>query len=206
MARARIRPGVRQPFGRSDLGSNEPPVLFQPLESANKIGQDISIRIDEPVQLISVRGRVNAGAAAVLNPIDEFIERHFCPQFQGFLSFVEGNHSVPRIAHESKFEIAIKLLLPDSLASLWRQHWIENFSDPVFPATTNRPIALHQRLDLPEVEMRPDRFAQNSSNTGRPSFWHLNKNAFVLMRDHARLFVRPAFLWFAHRENTSNSG
>ena len=52
--------------------------------------------------------------------------------------------------------------------------------------------------------MRPDRLAQDGSNTGRARFRHLNKNTFVSMRDHARLFVTPAFLWFADDENTGN--
>ena len=68
---------MRQGFGKAELLRDESPIRLESLESSNEIGQDISTAVHEPVELISMRRRVNTGAAAVLNPINKFLERHF---------------------------------------------------------------------------------------------------------------------------------
>jgi hypothetical protein len=57
--------------------SDESPIFIEPFESADEVGEYPPIRIDKPIELVPMGRRVNASAAAVMNPIDEFIESHF---------------------------------------------------------------------------------------------------------------------------------
>src|SRR5438132_11823401 len=108
MAGARVCPGMRQGLAQTKVLGHEGPVFLQPLETSDEISKHFAIGIDEPVELVSMRGRMNAGAATVLNPVRKLIERHLRPQLQRFAPFIERDHPVPRIADESKLEIALE--------------------------------------------------------------------------------------------------
>ena len=46
------------------------------------------------------------------------------------------------------------------------------------------PISLHVIFDLPQIQVRFPRFAEDASDAGRTSLGHLDENALVLVRDH----------------------
>src|ERR1700686_2060572 len=74
---AGVNSPVRQSRGDTQLLSYKSPILIQSFKSPNEIGEYPPIGIDKPVELVPVRRRVNASAAAVLDPIHEFVESHF---------------------------------------------------------------------------------------------------------------------------------
>src|ERR1043166_4487569 len=126
---------------------------------------------------------MNASRAAVLDPFDKLLERHLIAELPFFFALIKRNDAIPWIANESKFKVALKLFLPGIDPSLFRQRQIKHFHDAIFSTAHMCPIILHVILDLPETEMRFPRLSQNSANTGRASLGHLNKNAFVFVRD-----------------------
>src|SRR5437773_6033440 len=80
MARPRIRSLVRQFLIETELLCHKSPVFIEPLKFSDEIRQQISVCIDKPVELIAVRGRVNASCTAVLDPIDKLFEPHLVPE------------------------------------------------------------------------------------------------------------------------------
>ena len=127
---------------------------------------------------------MNASGAAVLNPIDKFVERHFIPELNRLGALVERDDTVPRIPNKPEFEVGLELLVSDFSAALFGTQQIQRRQNPVFPSAVARPIGLHLIFDLPQIQMRFPCFAQNSPDAGRARLGHFNKNAFVLMRDH----------------------
>ena len=117
---------MRQCRSNAELLRDKSPVLVEPFEFGNKIGEHVSIWIDKPIELIAMRGRMNARAAAVLNPIDKFVERHFVFELQRFGAFIERNDSVPRIADKTELEVSLELPMPDLHSSLFRKREIQN--------------------------------------------------------------------------------
>src|SRR5437868_5132864 len=79
LAGARVGSGMWQGLAQTKFLGHESPVLLQALESSDEISKHFAIRIDEPIELVSMRGGMNAGAATVLNPVHKLIERHLCP-------------------------------------------------------------------------------------------------------------------------------
>src|SRR6266480_2728589 len=71
---------VRQLLIKAELLRKESPVVVEPFEFSDEIGEHISVGIHKPIQLITMRRRVNAGCAAVLNPIDKLFEGHLVPE------------------------------------------------------------------------------------------------------------------------------
>src|SRR5690349_8756827 len=57
MAAPRIRSPVRQLLLETELLCHKSPVLVEALEFSDKIGQQIPVGIDKPIQLVPVRGR-----------------------------------------------------------------------------------------------------------------------------------------------------
>ena len=77
VSRSRIVSYMWQLLGNAELLRHKSPVLFQPLEAADEISDQISVRINKPIQLIAVRRRVNASATAVLDPVHKLLKCHF---------------------------------------------------------------------------------------------------------------------------------
>src|SRR5213076_3002367 len=71
--------------------------------------EHISVGIDKPIQLVTMRRRVNASCAAVLNPIDKLIEGHLVPDLQRFRALIKRHHAVPWVAHKSELEVGLEL-------------------------------------------------------------------------------------------------
>src|ERR1051326_7813451 len=103
MAATGIRSPVRQLLLNTELLRHKSPVFVESLKFSDEIGQQISVRIDKPIQLIPMRRRVDASGAAVMDPINKFFEAHFLPQLYRFGAFIERYNSVPRIANKSEF-------------------------------------------------------------------------------------------------------
>src|SRR5262249_35164051 len=76
MSCAGIGSAVRQLLIKAEPLRNESPVFIEAFEFSDEIGEHISIGIDKPIQLIPMRRRVNAGGAAILNPINKLFEGH----------------------------------------------------------------------------------------------------------------------------------
>src|SRR5437773_10953675 len=77
VSRPRIGSSMRQFLSDPEPLRDKRPVLVESFEFSNEIGEDIPVRIDKPIQLITMRRRMDARAAAILNPIDKFLESHF---------------------------------------------------------------------------------------------------------------------------------
>ena len=78
MAGTWVRSGMGQGLAQTKFLGHEGPIFLQSLESSDEISKHFAVWIDEPVELVSMRGRMNAGAATVLNPVRKLIERHLC--------------------------------------------------------------------------------------------------------------------------------
>ena len=128
---------------------------------------------------------MNAGGAAVLNPIDKFIECHFFSELQRLGALIKRDDAVPRVANKAEFEVGLELLAPDFSPALFRKQQIPGRHNPIFSSSVARPICLHLIFDLPQVEMWFPSFAQNRPDTGRTGLGHLDEDALVFMRDHS---------------------
>src|SRR5206468_7032651 len=71
---------VRQLLLEPELLRHKRPIFIEPFKFSDKIGQQISVRIDEPIQLIPVRRRMHASSATVLDPINKLFEAHLVPE------------------------------------------------------------------------------------------------------------------------------
>src|SRR5438128_45319 len=80
MACPGILASVRQFLLQAELLPDKSPILVESLEFSDKIGQQISVWINEPIQLIPMRGRMYARRAAVLDPIYKLFEGHLIPE------------------------------------------------------------------------------------------------------------------------------
>src|SRR6266516_5830954 len=187
-------PGIGTPVWQflvyTELLRHESPILVEPLKFSDEIGQHISVRIDKPIQLIAMRRRVNAGCTAVLDPIDKLFECHLVSELQRFGALIERDNAIPRIAHKSELEVRLELFAPNFSPSLFRKKQIQSRYYPVLSSAVPRPIHLHLVFNLPQIQMRFPCLAKNGPDAGRASLWHLNKDAFVLMRDHCA--ARPS--------------
>src|SRR6476660_1685853 len=56
---------VRQLFLHTKFLRHKSPILVEPLESSDEIGQQIAVRIDEPIELVSMRRRMHTCGTAV---------------------------------------------------------------------------------------------------------------------------------------------
>src|SRR5713226_5654286 len=77
VSRPRIGSSMWQCLSDAELLRDKRPVLVESFELSNEIGEHISIRVDKPIQLVAMRGRMDASAATVLNPVNKFVESHF---------------------------------------------------------------------------------------------------------------------------------
>src|SRR5262245_3237714 len=80
MTAPRVGASVRQLLLQTKLPCYKSPILIEPLEFPDEIRQEISVRIDKPIQLVPVRGRMHASGTAVLDPIDKLFEGHLVPK------------------------------------------------------------------------------------------------------------------------------
>ena len=124
---------------------------------------------------------MNAGGAAVLNPIDKIIERHFFSELQRLGALIKRDDAVPRVANEAEFEVGLELLSPDFSPALFREQQIQRSQNPVFSSAVARPICLHLVFDLPQIQMWFPSFAENSANAGRARLGHLDEDAFMFV-------------------------
>ena len=99
---------MRQGRADTQLFRHGCPVFLQPLEPADEVSQDFPVSVNKPIQLIPVRRGMDAGAAAVLYPFNELLESHLLPHLRSFLPLVERDHPVPRVTHETEFEVALE--------------------------------------------------------------------------------------------------
>src|SRR6266513_4014741 len=102
-----------QDLSDTELFRYKSPVLVESFEFPNEIGEHSPIRIHKPIQLIAMRRRMDAGAAAVLDPIDKFFESHFVSELDGFRALIEGNGAVPGVTNKSELEVSLELFSPD---------------------------------------------------------------------------------------------
>src|SRR6266550_3300183 len=119
--RPRVGSSMRQLLVETELLRHKGPVVVEPFEFSNEIGEHISVGIDKPIQLVAVRGRMNASGAAVLDPIDEVFEGHFASELQRFRALIERNDTVPWVANKTEFEVGLELLPADFSPALLRK-------------------------------------------------------------------------------------
>src|SRR5207248_10396533 len=157
----RVGPPMRQRFIYTELLRHESPVLVEAFEFSDEIGEHISVGINKPIQLVTVRRRVNAGSTAVPDPIDKLFEGHLVPELQPFGALIERDNAIPWVAHKSELEVRLELFAPDFSPLLFRTQQIKSRQNPIFSAAITRPIRLHLVFDLPQIQMRFPCFAQN---------------------------------------------
>ena len=92
---------------------------------------------------------MDAGGAAVLDPIDKLLERHFVSELPHFFALIKRNNSVPGVANEPELKVGLELLSPDFSSALFRKQQIERGQNPVLSPAVVRPIRLHLVFDLP---------------------------------------------------------
>src|SRR6266404_1356264 len=125
------------------------PVFFKSFELSDKIGQNFPVGIYEPVELISMRRRMNTRAAAVLDPIDKFIKRHFVSHLFGFGAFIKRDDAVPRITHKPKLKVSCELPLPDFDPAWLGDCEIQTLQDAILSSASLCPITFHQPFVFP---------------------------------------------------------
>jgi len=184
-------PRIGSPVGQRlvdpEFLRNKIPILLEPFKFTDKIGENISVMIDKPIELVAMRRRMNAGGAAVLDPIDKLLERHFVSELPHFFALIKRNNSVPGVANEPELKVGLELLTPGAASVLLWQCEIKNFQRPVRSPAHMRPIILHVIFDLPQIQVRLPWFPQNCPDAGRASLGNFNENAFVFVRDHSQL-------------------
>ena len=184
-------PRIGSPVGQRlvdpEFLRNKIPILLEPFKFTDKIGENISVMIDKPIELVAMRRRMDAGGAAVLDPIDKLLERHFVSELPHFFALIKRNNSVPGVANEPELKVGLELLTPGAASVLLWQCEIKNFQRPVRSPAHMRPIILHVIFDLPQIQVRLPWFPQNCPDTGRASLGNFNENAFVFVRDHSQL-------------------
>src|SRR5262249_54619993 len=80
MTRSGVFASMRQFLLHAEFLRHKSPILIESLEFSDEIGQQISVCIDKPVELVPVRGRMQACGTAVLDPIDKLLEAHLVPE------------------------------------------------------------------------------------------------------------------------------
>ena len=97
-------PWIGSPVGQRladpEFLRNKIPILLEPFKFTDKIGENISVMIDKPIELVAMRRRMDAGGAAVLDPINKLLERHFVSELPDFFALIKRNNSVPGVANE----------------------------------------------------------------------------------------------------------
>src|SRR6266487_3745981 len=149
MSFAGVGSPMRQLFIYTELLRDKSPVLLQPLEFSDEIGEHISVGIDKPIQLVTVRRRVNAGSTAVLDPIDKLFEGHLVPDLQRFGALIERDNAIPWVANKAELEVRLELFAPNFSPLLFRTQQIKSRHYPVLSSAVPRPIHLHLVFDLP---------------------------------------------------------
>jgi hypothetical protein len=186
MSLPRIGSAVGQCFNDPKFLRDNSPILVESLKFTDEIGEHNSVMIDKPIELVPIRRRMDTRGAAVLNPIDKLLERHFVSELPHFLALIKRNDAVPRVANEPELEVGLELLTTGVASVLLWQCEIKNFQYSVRSPTDMRPITLHVIFDLPQIQVRLPWPAQDGPDTGRASLGHLNENAFVFVRDHGQ--------------------
>jgi hypothetical protein len=182
----RIGSPVRQCFNDPKFLRNKIPILLEPFKFTDEIGKHNSVMIDKPIELVPIRRRMDARGAAVLNPIDKLLERHFVSELPHFLALIKRNDAVPGVANEPELKVGLELLTPGAASVLLWQCEIKNFQDPVRSSAHMRPITLHVIFNLPQIQVGLPWSAQNGSDARRGSLGNFNENAFVFVRDHSQ--------------------
>src|SRR5204863_6638958 len=132
-----------------ELLHNKIQIQREQFKFTDKIGENISVMIDKPIELVAMRRRMDAGGAAVLDPIDKLLERHFVSELPHFFALIKRNNSVPVVANEPELKVGLELLTPGAASVLLWQCEIKNFQRPVRSPAHMRPIILHVIFDLP---------------------------------------------------------
>src|SRR5260370_30331836 len=140
---------MRQLFAKTEVLRHKSQVPLEPLKFSDEIGKHISVGIDKPIQLITMRRRVNTGCAAILNPIDKLFEGHLVSQLYRFVALIKRDNSVPRVSHKSELEVSLELLAPDFSPPLFRTQQIQRRQNSIFSSAIACPIRLHLIFDLP---------------------------------------------------------
>ena len=153
-------------FGDAEFIGDEGPVPVEAFEAADEIGEHVPAAVEEPIELITMRRGMDAGRAAKLDPLDEFVEGHFVFHLHRLGALVQGDDAVPRVADEAEFEVALELSPADLDLALARKQLIERGADPVGSAPELRPGIFHQRFDLHQIQMRDVSFAQHRTDAG----------------------------------------
>jgi hypothetical protein len=133
---------------------------------------------------------MNAGAATILNPMDELFEGHLPTHLHCFIALIERNNTIPGIANKSELKVTLELPPSPFFPTLRRQRKIEPFQYSIFSSSAHNPVTFHQPFDLTQVQVRLNRLSQHVTNTCRTSFGNFHEDALVAMRDHG-LFSRP---------------
>jgi hypothetical protein len=152
MSLPRIGSPVGQCFNDPKFLRDKSPILVDALKFTDEIGKNISVMIDKPIELVAMRRRMDAGGAAVLDPIDKLLERHFVSEFPHFFALIKRNNSVPGVANEPELKVGLELLTSGAASVLLWQCEIKNFQRPVRSPAHMRPITLHVIFDLPQIQ------------------------------------------------------
>jgi hypothetical protein len=124
---------------------------------------------------------MNAGAATILNPLDELLESHLLTHLYCFIALIERDNTVPGIANKSELKVALELLTSPFFPTLRRQYKIEPFQYSIFSSPAHNPVAFHQPFDLTKVQVRLNRLSQHVPDTRRTSFRNFDEDALVAM-------------------------
>ena len=122
---------------------------------------------------------MNAGAATILNPLDELLESHLLTHLYCFIALIERDNTVPGIANKSELKVALELLTSPFFPTLRRQYKIEPFQHSVFSSPADDPVAFHQSFDLTQVQVRLNRLSQQVTHAGRTSLGNFHEDALV---------------------------
>src|SRR6476660_258612 len=109
---------------------------------------------------------MNAGAAAILNPMDELFEGHLPTHLHCFIALIERDDTIPGIANKSELKVTLKLLTSPFFPTLRRQCKIQPFQYSIFSSPAHNPVAFHQSFDLTQVQMGLNRLSQHVAHAG----------------------------------------
>ena len=149
-------PRIGSPVGQRlvdlEFLRNKIPILLEPFKFADKIGENIPVMIDKPIELVAMRRRMDTVALLYWiqstncsNVILSLIAPLLCAH--------KASRPCPRDSKRTRTKVGLELLTPGAASVLLWQCEIKNFQRPVRSPAHMRPIILHLTFDLPQIQV-----------------------------------------------------
>src|SRR5262249_32402540 len=109
---------------QAEFSRDDNPIFCEVFEPTDKIDENATVRVDEPIELVAMGHGMETGAAAVLQTINKLVKSHLLSHLFAFAAFVQRHRPVPRVSHRPKLEILAEQISPNGLPNVEREEKI----------------------------------------------------------------------------------